>query len=149
MTVAPAAPPLVCDTLADAVEALRERGLRISTARRLVLEALYATATPVSAPQLARDLGLEESSVYRNLESLERHGMVRHVHLGHGPGLYVRAGHDEAEYLFCERCEKVVAVPPRELDAVRRQISRQFGHHARFTHFAIVGLCERCAAEAE
>jgi hypothetical protein len=29
---------------------------------------------------------------------------------------------------------------------VREQIRRQTGHHARFTHFAIVGLCAECAA---
>ena len=36
----------------------------------------------------ARDPSLERTSVYRNLERLEALGVVSHVHVGHGPGLY-------------------------------------------------------------
>jgi Fur family transcriptional regulator, ferric uptake regulator len=89
---------------------------------------------------------LEESSVYRNLEVLERHGLTRHVHLGHGPGLYALVGRDEGEYLYCQRCDKVTLLGPEELDPVREHLREHFGHTARFTHFAIVGLCEPCAA---
>ncbi len=147
MTIAPDVKRLEFTDLADAVGALRARGLRLSTARRLVLEALFEAREPIAAQELARRLSLEESSVYRNLELLERYGMVRHVHLGHGPGLYVLAGRQDVEYLYCESCAKVTAVSPRRLDPVRRQIAREFGHSARFTHFAIVGLCEQCAAK--
>jgi Fur family transcriptional regulator, ferric uptake regulator len=131
--------------LEDAVRALRRAGLRISTPRRLVLEALYSADGPLSAAFLARRLSLEESSVYRNLEVLEQRGVVRHVHLGHSPGLYVLAREQEAEYLYCERCARVTPVTPAALDSIRASIKKRFGYTPRFTHFAIVGLCERCA----
>jgi len=146
MTVSPDAPRLVFGDLDEAVRALRESGLRLSTPRRLVIEALFAAAGPVSAAHLARALALDESSVYRNLEVLERHGLIHHVHLGHGPGLYVLVARDEVEYIYCERCAKVTPLAPEQLDPVRRQIKERFGYTARFTHFAIVGLCERCAS---
>lgn len=149
MTVSPDAPPLAFDTIEDAVRALRESGLRLSTPRRLVLEALFAADGPVSALQLARRLSIEESSVYRNLEVLEQHGLIRHVHLGHSPGLYLLVGEREVEYLYCERCTGVTALPPDRLDSVRELIRREHGHTARFTHFAIVGLCARCAGSPE
>ena len=75
--------------LEDAIRSLRDSGLRLSTPRRLVLEALFAADGPVSATQFSRTLSLDESSVYPNLELLERRGVVRHIHLGHSPGLYV------------------------------------------------------------
>jgi Fur family ferric uptake transcriptional regulator len=87
MTVAPDTPRLTFTDLADAVEALRARGLRLTTPRRLVLEALFAADGPVSAEYVGSSLSLELTSVYRNLETLEQHGLARHVHLGHGPGL--------------------------------------------------------------
>lgn len=68
------------------------------------------------------------------------------MHLGHGPGLYALVGRD-GEYLYCERCAKVTLLGPEELDSVRAQIRARFAHYARFTHFAIVGLCERCAEQ--
>ncbi|HTX45197.1 MAG TPA: transcriptional repressor [Solirubrobacteraceae bacterium] len=145
MTVSPDAPPLAFEDLDDAVRALRESGLRLSTPRRLVLEALFDAEGPVSAVHLSRQLSVDESSVYRNLEVLEQHGLVRHVHLGHSPGLYTLVGTDEVEYLYCERCAKVTAVNPDRLDEVRQRIKREFGYTARFTHFAIVGVCEECA----
>jgi Fur family ferric uptake transcriptional regulator len=131
----------------EAVEAMRERGLRLSTARRLVLAALFAADEPVSAQQLSRELSIDTTSVYRNLELLESFGVVRHVHLAHGAGLYVLAGRRESEYLYCERCASVTTAGVEDLDSVRDLIRQRFGFRARFTHFAIVGLCARCAAE--
>jgi Fur family ferric uptake transcriptional regulator len=147
MTVSPDTPRLVFENLADAVQALRDSGRRLSTPRRLVLEALFGADGPVSAVHLARALSLDESSVYRNLEVLEHQGLLRHIHLGHGPGLYALVGHDDVEYLYCERCAKVTPVSPDRLEPVREQIKARFGHVARFSHFAVVGLCEQCAAQ--
>jgi Fur family ferric uptake transcriptional regulator len=131
--------------LESAVAVLRSRGLRLSTARRLVLEALYATDEPLTADRIAGELDI--ASVYRNLETLEQIGLVRHFHLGHGPGLYARSAVGAFEYLLCDACGAVVAVEPQRLDAVRDRIRRDFGYEARFTHFPIVGLCSACAAE--
>ncbi|HEY5317311.1 MAG TPA: transcriptional repressor [Solirubrobacteraceae bacterium] len=146
MTSAPQVPALRFETLEGAVAAMRERGLRMSTARRLILEDLFGADGPVSAEYVARRLHLDAASVYRNLETMERHGLVRHVHLGHGPGLYVLVGRGEHEHLYCEGCGAVRTVDPEQLDALREVVREQFGFHVRFTHFPIVGLCPRCAA---
>jgi Fur family transcriptional regulator, ferric uptake regulator len=145
MTVAPDAPQVAFADLEQAVSALRGRGLRLSSARRLVLEALFAADRPVSAELIAGSAELDLASTYRNLETLERHGLVRHVHFGHGPGLYVLVGRGEREYLFCEHCREVQALELERLDPVRERIGELFGYEARFTHFAIVGTCPRCA----
>ena len=148
MTVAPRSEPLSFATLQDAVAELRRRGMRLSTARRLVLEALYGADGPVSALRLSELLGIDATSVYRNLEALEREGLVRHIHLGHGPGLYALHSREEREYLYCESCAKVTPVAPRALDPTRRRLRERFGYEVRFTHFALVGLCTSCAADA-
>jgi Fur family ferric uptake transcriptional regulator len=144
VTISPDAPAVTFADLGDAVKALRDRGLRLTTPRRLVLEALFDAEAPVSAERLAGILSLDVTSVYRNLETLERHGLARHVHLGHGPGLYVLVGRGEREFLHCERCGAVRALAPSELDPVRDQVLELFGYRARFSHFAIVGVCPAC-----
>ena len=73
-------------SLPTMLNTVRAHGLRVSTARRLVLEALMDAGEPRTAEQLAGDADL--ASTYRNLETLETIGLVRHVHLGHGPGRY-------------------------------------------------------------
>ena len=147
MTIAPQVARLPFNGIDDAIEALRARGLRLSMTRQLVLEALFAAAGPVSAEEIALRLDLVPTSVYRNLETLERHGLLRHVHLGHGPGLYTLVGDGEHEYIYCPGCGTARTVRPELLDPVRTHIRRRFGYEVRFTHFALVGQCPRCTAE--
>lgn len=152
MTAPHTGPPLAAPDMDAAVEALRSHGLRVSAARRLVLESLFAAEGPIPAERIADGLAgrLPQSdlaSVYRNLETLETVGMVRHFHLGHGPGLYGLAGAGGREYLVCTSCHGVRAVEPGDMDGVRSMIQREFGFIASFSHFPIVGLCAGCAAK--
>ena len=110
MTLAHHAPALHAPDLATALDALRAHGLRISASRRQVLAALYADTRPQTAEQLAA--GGDLASVYRNLDVLEGVGLVRHVHLGHGPGLYSLAGREDVEFVTCERCGAYEVVEP-------------------------------------
>jgi Fur family ferric uptake transcriptional regulator len=151
MTAAPDSPAARFADMPGALALLRDAGLRISSARRLVLQALFDADAPASAEALAARLEsagapLDLASVYRNLETLERAGIVRHAHLGHGPGLYTLTGGREREYLVCDRCGRVEAVEPARLDRARAVIRADLGYEARFTHFPIVGRCADCAA---
>jgi Fur family ferric uptake transcriptional regulator len=135
---------------ADVARALREDGGRLSGPRRRVIEALFAAEGPVSAEYIAEGRGarsesLELTSVYRTLEHLEGLGVVRHVHIGHGPGLYALIPPGGQEYLACERCDRVTRVESARLDPVRAEILDRFGYHVRFSHFPMLGLCVRCA----
>jgi len=149
MTVAPKSKRLEFDTREDVAAALRERGGRLTTPRRLVLQALFATDDLVPAERIAAgtDTGipLDLTSVYRNLERLEQLGVVRHIHVGHGPGVYGLLSHGEREYLVCEVCGKVTPADAEQLDRVRAVIREQFGYEVRFTHFPIHGRCADCA----
>ncbi|HEV3229530.1 MAG TPA: transcriptional repressor [Solirubrobacteraceae bacterium] len=146
MTAIRSAPPLRARSVHAATGALRARGHRVSTARRLVLESLYAAGGPVSAEQIASGLeghlpASDLASVYRNLEVLERLGLVHHVHPGHGPGRYALAAR---EYLFCERCGALQTAGSAQFDTVRDLVRDAFGYEASFTHFPLVGLCPSC-----
>jgi Fur family ferric uptake transcriptional regulator len=148
MSVPRLSPPLPTADADAATEAMRERGLRITAARRLVVEALYEAGRPVTAEELASgmygrfpraDLG----SVYRNLETLEDAGIVQHMHLGHGPGLYAPTG-SGSEYVACERCGRSQAVSRASLDVLRAAVRAAVGYEASFTHFPLMGLCPVC-----
>ena len=142
-------PALDAPDLDSALAALRGHGLRVSAARRLLLESLYHTDDPLTAERLAGGLDgqvprSDLASVYRNLETLEQVGLVKHFHLGHGSGLYMRAGAAVREYLICDSCATVRALAPAELDRVRDTVREDTGWESRFTHFPISGLCPGC-----
>jgi Fur family transcriptional regulator, ferric uptake regulator len=152
VTVPHASPPLAAPDMDTAVEALRSRGLRVSAARRLVLEALFAAGRPIPAEQIADGLAgrvprSDLASAYRNLETLEAVGLVRHFHVGHGPGLYGLTRAADREYLVCDSCSAVRAVEPTRMEHVRSLIKHEFGYEASFSHFPIIGLCADCARE--
>jgi|SRR5215211_2944914 len=141
---------VAAQSVATALAAVRANGLRVSTSRRLVLEALFATDQPLSAQRIASGLDgrlppLDLASVYRNLETLEQLGVVRHFHLGAGAGLYALARHDGCEYLLCKACRTLRAVEPETLDSARAALRDATGWDARFTHFPIVATCPSCA----
>jgi Fur family ferric uptake transcriptional regulator len=150
VTLAPLRRPKSFESIEEVVDALRDAGHRVSAPARQVLEALFAADGPRSAEDLAASPApLEITSVYRNLERLEQLGVVSHVHFGHGPGLYALARDGDREYLVCDRCGRVTSLKPDELDPIRITLRQSFGHHARFSHFAIHGHCESCMRELE
>jgi Fur family ferric uptake transcriptional regulator len=154
VTVSPDRKPVVVTDLEEAIEVVRRGGLRLTSSRRLVLEALLTAREPISAEEIADGLGgrmtqSDIASVYRNLETLGELGLVRHFHAGHGPGRYVLTGFGDREYLACESCGALESVEPAALDGVRAAVRELAGFEARFSHFPIVGLCPRCAKQRE
>jgi Fur family transcriptional regulator, ferric uptake regulator len=143
MTVAHHTEALRAPSLTAAVVALRTRGMRVSATRRKLLDALFRAPQPLSAEALAD--GLDLASVYRKLDALEAVGLVRHVHVGHGPGLYALAGRRETGYAACERCGRHAALDPDALAAVHAAVRCATGFTSDFSHFPIVGICPGCA----
>ena len=148
MTVPCLAEPAPAGDLDAAIGALRDRGLRLSASRRLVLEALFAAGRPATAEEIASGMygrlpRCDLASVYRNLETLEELGLVRHMHLGHGPGLHAPAARDD-EYVACERCGRSEAVGRDVLRDVREAVRAAVGYEPRFNHFPLTGLCPTC-----
>jgi Fur family ferric uptake transcriptional regulator len=144
--------PVAATSVETAVDVLRARGLRVSAARRLVIEALFAAERPLTAEEIAAGLegwlpASDLASVYRNLDTLEQVGLVRHLHAGHGAGLYSLASAGEPEFVTCEQCGVLEAVPAGRLDGIRAEIERTLGYRARFSHFPIVGTCTNCSEE--
>ena len=105
-------------------------------------QALLEAGEPLTAEELAGDADL--ASTYRNLETLEAIGIVRHVHLGHGPGRYELSGRSSG-WATCETCGHSTPLPSPALQAIRLAVREAAGFEAAFTHFPIVGRCAECS----
>jgi Fur family transcriptional regulator, ferric uptake regulator len=133
----------------EAVLALfREQGGRATHARRLLLEVLFetsghATAEELAAAVQARVSDVHLSTIYRNLEELEKLGVIVHAHLGHGPATYHLADHAHC-HLVCEVCGEIIDVPEDLFRSLNRTTRERFGFTIDPRHFAVLGLCRRC-----
>jgi Fe2+ or Zn2+ uptake regulation protein len=127
------------------VNTVRAHGLRVSTARRVVLAALVAAERPLTAEEIAgggHDLG----SVYRNLEALESIGVVHHVHLGHAAGRY-ELRERSTGWASCQGCGRSTALGAQAQAAIRAAVHDATGFDAAFSHFPLVGHCPDCTRE--
>jgi Fe2+ or Zn2+ uptake regulation protein len=151
-TLRPAGHPAAGDALDTAVRSLRARGLRVSSARRLVLMALASADRPLSAHDIASGLSgklppSDVASVYRNLDTLERAGLAHHLHPGRGASLYELSARRRA-YLVCDRCNAVRPVDAATVAGLADLVRAELGFEPRFGEFPIVGLCAACSAAA-
>ena len=87
---------------------------RLTPQRELVLSAVRALghATPEEVAEKVRQThpGINLSTVYRNLETLENVGLVQHTHLGHGGATYHAAEELTHLHLVCDICFKAVII---------------------------------------
>jgi len=148
VTVPAHAAPIAAPDVASALQAVRKAGLRLSSARRIVVEALFAASEPLTAEEVARRAACDLASAYRNLEILEAAGVIAHLHVGHGAGLY-RPRAASAELVVCERCGVRAGLARSVTAQIRAAVWEASGFVARFDHFPLAGLCPRCAQEGE
>jgi|ERR1035441_3004855 Fur family ferric uptake transcriptional regulator len=139
-------------TVDELVAHLREEGTRVTTARRLLISALVGEASHPTAEELLSTVrriapDINASTVYRNLEELERLGVVIHTHLGHGAATYHLAEGAHG-HLVCEKCDAAVEAPPGLFDAMARGAKSSVGFVLHPYHFAMLGLCADCAEAA-
>ncbi len=151
MPESPLTSPRPVADLTSALDVLREDGGRVSSSRRALLTVLFDMDAPRSVEQIASAAvpPLDVPSTYRTLERLEQVGLVRHVHLGHGPGLFELASIDDREYAWCESCNKASSIDRAKIDAARDLIEKATGHRPRFGHFPLIGLCPECIAKED
>ena len=135
------------EVLPDAPSRVRAAGLRMGAARRQVIAVLDGVGGPITAEEVASQLpDVHVSSVYRSLNVLEELGVVRHVHLAHGPARYELTDvADQVRHLACERCGRDVVVPAALFDDLRATIEHTYGFVMDSGHFAIPGRCRDCA----
>jgi Fur family ferric uptake transcriptional regulator len=129
---------------------LHQRGLRMTPQRQLVLDAVRALghATPEQiCTRVQRSApAVNITTVYRTLDLLERIGVVRHTHLGHGAPSYSADEHQHV-HLVCHDCGTVAEVPTALMSGLAEQLRAAEGFHLDVTHVALSGRCRGCTAE--
>jgi Fur family transcriptional regulator, ferric uptake regulator len=143
------------DAAAPLAERLRARGLRLTAQRERVLAAVAAMehATPEEiATRLRAQAGPDgaapdTSTVYRNLEVLERLGLVWHTHLGKGAPVYHAAERPHL-HVVCASCGEISSVPPDLLDSAAERLAAELGFTVDVGHVALSGTCRACRERA-
>lgn len=115
--------------------------------RQLVLDAVHelghATPEQICAQVQHSAPAVNITTIYRTLDLLERLGLVRHTHLGHGAPTYSVQEHEHV-HLVCHSCGTVAEIETQTLDGLVERLRDQEGFELDATHVALSGLCRQC-----
>jgi Fur family ferric uptake transcriptional regulator len=128
---------------------VRARGGRATSSRRVLLGVLFEAEGHLSAEELAEAVqarmpDVHLSTIYRNLDDLQRLGVIAHSHLGHGPATYQLATLAHAHFI-CQVCGSRVEAPDEVFADLARTARSRFGFTIDPHHFAMLGRCADCS----
>lgn len=134
-------------------ERLRERGLRLTPQRELVLRAVeslgHATPDQVYAEVRAHSDAVNLSTVYRTLELLDELGLIRHAHLSdRAPTYHAVSGHEHF-HLVCRECKRVTSLDRARLAPFLDALEADEGFVVDVGHLTVFGTCRECARTLE
>lgn len=103
----------------------------------------HLTAEEIAAEVQLRAPEVNISTIYRNLEDMQRLGVVVHSHLGHGPATYQLASAAHSHFL-CEVCGATIEAPDDVFAELARTVKERLGFLIDPVHFAMLGCCAAC-----
>lgn len=138
---------------AQAIDALRSAGLRITRPRRSIVELLERADRPLTAAGIheqlkRRRIAIDLASVYRSLAILEEYRLIHRLASVEGvvrcePGFEASACH---HHLVCRQCGAVREVECDGQIPLRARVEGAYGFHVEAHAVELTGLCRACYA---
>ena len=130
-----------------------ERGQRLTTIRRKVLDELLASHKPLGAYEIIDRIALRGArpapiTAYRALEFLRENGLVHRIE---SRNAFIACVHNHAAgelvvFLICEHCGAVGEASSADLAATLASAARAAGFAPNSPVIEITGVCTHCRA---
>jgi Fur family ferric uptake transcriptional regulator len=130
---------------------LKEKGLKLTPQRRLILDAIDEADAHLTAEELIAHVEaimpeVHKSTIYRTLQLLERTGCLFKSDLD-GHGIYHHAEEANHHHLVCSKCGKTIECDKELFATVEKSIAENYHFSVNFKHLVMSGLCEDCTKE--
>jgi Fur family ferric uptake transcriptional regulator len=131
---------------------LKQRGVRLTRQRQILLDLIDGTGLHLDAERLyqmakEKDPKLNRVTVYRTLKVLKESGLVDELDLMHYAGdqhYYETRLKQEHAHVVCLRCGKVEEFFGDTLHRLRKQIEGHFGFQVLLARTEVGGYCAHC-----
>src|ERR1051325_11648954 len=131
---------------------LKERGVRLTRQRQILLELIDSNGEHLDAERLyqmakEKDPKLNRVTVYRTLKMLKEGGLVDELDLMHYAGdqhFYETRRKREHAHVVSLRCGKVEEFFGEPLQRLRKQIESHFGFQVLLARTEVGGYCAHC-----
>jgi Fur family ferric uptake transcriptional regulator len=146
-------PPHATDAaLARFEQFLAPRGLRVTGARRAIVEAILERKGHFEIEELihtlrSRGIRGSRATVYRTLPLLTQAGLIQQAVVTAETRSYERTiGREHHDHLVCTACGKVVEFHDEGFDALEAKVADEYGFRLEGHHHQLVGSCPACRA---
>jgi Fur family ferric uptake transcriptional regulator len=131
----------------SALESLRKKGLKVTSARKLILEYLTKAHGPFTIEEIhagMRSKNCDLVTVYRTLDTLEKLGLVRKYEIGDRVARFeFQCAEHPHHHLICKDCKKVEVLNTDLLSEVKKLASKR-GFAKIMPSFDFFGICNNC-----
>ncbi len=136
----------------DAKNSLKQRGVRLTRQRQILLDLIDQSGQHLDAEQLfklaqEKDPKLNRVTVYRTLKLLKAGGLVDELDLMHHHGdqhYYETRMKQEHAHVICLRCGRIEEFFGEPLRRMREQIEDHFGFEIVLARTEVGGYCSHC-----
>src|SRR5215468_4973843 len=132
--------------------ALRQRGIRLTRQRRVILQVMDAAEQHLDVDQIldrAQKISPEVHlvTVYRTIDLLKKEGLIDELDLLHLRGdrhYYETHGPRDHIHVACLKCGKVREFESRLYEQLKSQIEKDFGMKVTISRTEVGGYCAEC-----
>lgn len=140
--------------LEDARTLCKERGIRFTPIRELVLKTIWKSHKPLGAYELLPELaaaGFNSAppTVYRALDFLQEQGLVHRIALLNA---FIGCPHPneqhEGSFLICRVCNNAVEIETKHVSQAIQQQADNYGFKPEKQSIEVLGICPSCQQDA-
>ncbi|KIY21803.1 peroxide-responsive transcriptional repressor PerR [Mesobacillus subterraneus] len=142
---------VVQSQLKEALDTLKDTGVRITPQRHAILEYLINSMSHPTADEIYKALegkfpNMSVATVYNNLRVFREVGLVKELTYGDASSRFdfVTSQH---YHVICDRCGKIVDFHYPGLDEVEHLASHVTGFNVGHHRMEIYGICPECSAK--
>lgn len=134
--------------LKEALDTLKQTGVRITPQRHAILEYLIQSMTHPTADDIYKSLeskfpNMSVATVYNNLRVFREVGLVKELTYGDSSSRFDFVT-TEHYHVICEKCGKIVDFHYPGLDEVEHLASHVTGFNVSHHRMEIYGVCSTC-----
>lgn len=129
----------------EILDNLKGKGFRITKARKGIIEILWISEAPISAEEIGESLGVNKTTVYRELDFLKSQDLLEEIQLGDKKKFFEGSFKDHHHHLYCLSCKKIEDVEMEsDLISIEEKISKYKNFKIQKHSLEFFGLCANC-----
>lgn len=139
------------DCLAAFNEFMREKGLKNTSQRALILDAFLESNSHYSTEELYLKLRKDNpkigyATVHRTLKLLAEAGLAIELNFGDGQARFEPSSSEHHhDHLICRQCGLIIEFEEPRIEALQQEIGERYRFQIESHRHELYGLCQTCA----